>query len=266
MPQNLYQLLALAARALFVVLAALVTLRAGFNLLGQHRARKKLMKQLPDAGMVGELRDIESDKSYPLPREGVLGGGRGSDIRLKGLRRRHVTFAYVPGKGILISPCHRRSALWLDGEELHRPAYALHGAMLRAGGYTLCVRLFAGLDVPAAAVYQDHWGPAPEEEYFPEGGGYGDAPLFDLQLPDTPPVPAPQPARPAPQPAPPVPETPYVPPAFSSEEDAPFLPEQPRPEEPTDDYFGDQPPQYPAEDIPGGAPRRHRRSDRRRSP
>ena len=138
--------------------------------------------------------------------------------------------------------------------------------MLRAGGYTLCVRLFAGLDVPAAAVYQDHWGPAPEEEYFPEGGGYGDAPLFDLQLPDTPPVPAPQPARPAPQPAPPVPETPYVPPAFSSEEDAPFLPEQPRPEEPTDDYFGDQPPQYPAEDIPGGAPRRHRRSDRRRSP
>ena len=63
MSEGLYQLLALAARALFLALAALTALRAFLSLLRQHRARRKLLKQLPDAGMVGEMRDIESDRS-----------------------------------------------------------------------------------------------------------------------------------------------------------------------------------------------------------
>lgn len=220
MSESLYQLIAMAARPVFLILAALIVLRGSRILLSEHHARKKLLRRLPDAGMVGEMRDIESDKSYPLPREGTLGSGRGCDIRLKGLRRRQVSFAFVEGKGMLLTPARRRSATWLDGVPLSRPAYALHGALLRAGGYTLCVRLFAGLNVPDAAQLHDHWQPAYEEDFYaPDQTGmpsaqnpYGvywpvqepasdeEVPLFDL----TPPAPEEEapPSEPAPQPEP----------------------------------------------------------------
>lgn len=225
MPENLYQLLALAARPVFLILAALIVLRGARILLSQHHARKRLLRRLPDAGMVGEMRDIESDKSYPLPREGALGSGRGCDIRLKGLRRRQVSFAFVEGKGVLLTPARRRSATWLDGVPLDRPAYALHGALLRVGGYTLSIRLFAGLNVPDAAQLHNHWQPAYEEDFYaPDETGlspmqtpYGvywpvqqpvsdeEVPLFDLTPPapeeDMPPEPEPIP-QPAENPAP----------------------------------------------------------------
>ena len=273
MPENLYQLLALAARAFFILLAALVVLRASLSLLSQHSTRKKLLKQLPDAGMVGEMRDIESDKSYPLPREGVLGGGSGCDIRLKGLRRRQVSFAYVPGKGILLTPCHRRSATWLDGVPLNRRAYALHGALLRVNGYTLCIRLFAGLDVPQLAMYQEHWQPADEDDYYapddtqltpvhtpygtywqPQETEAGEVPLFDM----TPQAPVPgQAYAPPVRPTPAAAEAPEAPPAFDADPDA-FLPPEPKIEEAAEAFDG-QLPEYPADTA-----RRHRRSDRRR--
>lgn len=225
MPESLYQLIAMAARPVFLILAALIVLRGSRILLSQHHERKKLLRHLPDAGMVGEMRDIESDKSYPLPREGVLGSGRGCDIRLKGLRRRQVSFAFVEGKGVLLTPARRRSATWLDGVPLDRPAYALHGALLRVGGYTLSIRLFAGLNVPDAAQLHNHWQPAFEEDFYaPDETGmapvqmpYGvywpaqepvsdeDVPLFDLTPPapeeEAPPEPAPI-AQPADSPAP----------------------------------------------------------------
>lgn len=273
------QLLTLAARALFLLLAVLVALRAFFSLLGQHRARKRLMKQLPDAGMVGEMRDIESDKSYPLPREGVLGSGRGCDIRLKGLRRRHVTFAYVPGKGILLTPCHRRVAAWLEGADLRRPAYALHGMLLRVGGYTLCIRLFAGLNVPQITMYEEYGQPAYEEEFFapddprltavdtpygtywqarqPDGEGI---PLFDM-------TPAGENAVPAPRKHVPT-QTSEAPPTFYAEPQ-PFLPGDDRRMEEADFSFDDPSraePADPEETPAAGTPRRHRRSDRRREP
>ncbi|MBQ7455456.1 MAG: hypothetical protein IJS53_03335, partial [Clostridia bacterium] len=102
--------------------------------------------------------------------EGTLGGGRACDIRLRGLKRRQVDFAYVDGKGILLTPCHRRGDTLLDGEPIHRGAYALHGAILRVGGYTLRIRLFAGLNVPHPAQYQEqHWQPVFEEELYGSG-------------------------------------------------------------------------------------------------
>lgn len=174
MDGNAYQLLALGARYWFVLLAALLVWRGALALLHEHYQRKKLLKKLPDAGMVGEMRDIEDDRAYPLPREGVLGGGRGCDIRLRGLRRRAVNFAFVEGKGLLITPCHSRGEVLLDGAPLRKGGYALHGAVLRVGGYTLRVRLFAGLNVPHPAPYEQHWQQAYEEDelYAPEYAAY----------------------------------------------------------------------------------------------
>ena len=113
MDHNAYQLLALGARYWFVLLAAVLVWRGAAALLHEHYQRKKLLKKLPDAGMVGEMRDIDNDRAYPLPREGVLGGGSACDIRLRGLRRRDINFAFVEGKGLLLTPCHSRGGVLL---------------------------------------------------------------------------------------------------------------------------------------------------------
>ncbi|MBO4377987.1 MAG: hypothetical protein J5889_03435 [Clostridia bacterium] len=262
MQSNGYQLLALAARALFVLLAALVALRAAMALLQQHRARKKLLRTLPDAGMVGELHDMDSDRGYPLPREAVLGGGRGCDIRLKGLCRRHLDLAYVEGKGILLTPARRSAETILDGRPLGRGAYALHGAMLRVGNYNLRVRLFAGLNVPHPASYQDHWQPIYEEEL------YAPDPLQGMPWSA---VPAPQ--NDAGEPVPPFSYTQPVPIFETQTIPVVRVPETVPAEVDSD---ADAPPPfdegvYAAEDseeslAPFVAPERHRRSERRRTP
>lgn len=189
MEKNAYELIAMGARYWFILLSALVAWRGSVYLLREHFRRRKMLKKLPDAGMVGELRDEESGKAYPLPREGVLGGGRACDIRLRGLRRRHMNFAFVEGKGLLLTPCHGRSRILLDGAALGKGGYALHGDVLGVGGYTLRVRLFAGLNVPHPAAFRDHWQRAFEEElYAPEPVPFaaedaGYAPYPDLDMP-----------------------------------------------------------------------------------
>lgn len=186
MEKNAYQLLSMGARYWFVLLAALVVWRAGMYLLREHYRRRKILKKLPDAGMVGELRDMQNNRAYPLAREGVLGGGRGCDIRLRGLKRRHVNFAFVEGRGLLLTPCHSRSEIQLDGVNLGKGGYALHGAVLHVGGYTLRVRLFAGLNVPHPAAFQDHWQRAYEDElYAPETAAFTAVPVGYAPYPET---------------------------------------------------------------------------------
>ena len=301
MDHNAYQLLALGARYWFVLLAAVLVWRGAAALLHEHYRRKKLLKKLPDAGMVGEMRDIDNDRAYPLPREGVLGGGRACDIRLRGLRRRDINFAFVEGKGLLLTPCHSRGEVLLDGAPLGKGGYALHGAMLRVGGYTLRIRLFAGLNVPRPAPYEEHWHSAYEDEelYAPEYAAFAAAQLgcapysegaYDqpgmpvppaFQAFDTLSMPAvnaaPQPVYPQhpvyPQPAcPPQPVYPDPAQAAYAQPAQPVYPAQTAypaapPEEdaaaPAPFDGGMYAPK--AEEIPAPfeAPRRHRRSDRR---
>ena len=219
MNNQTYQLIALGARYLFVFLAFLIVFRAGLSLLSEHFRRKKKLRNLPDAGMVGEMRDIDNDRAYPLPREGTLGSGRGCDIRLRGLRRRHVNFSFVEGKGLLITPCHSRSEILLNHAPIRKGGYALHGALMQAGGYTLRIRLFAGLNVPRAATYAEHFQPVYGEDlYAPDPYGltpvmpYDDAPPpYDI-LQDAPPIyETYEPAPPVYQPAPPIAYQPWQP-------------------------------------------------------
>ena len=184
MLSSAYQLIALGARYLFVFLALLIVLRAGTSLLSEHRRRKKKLRNLPDAGMVGEMRDTDNDRAYPLPREGTLGSGRGCDIRLKGLRRRHVNFSFVEGKGLLLTPCHSRSEVLLNNAPLGKGGYALHGALMQAGGYTLRIRLFAGLNVPRAASFQERFQPVYGEDlYAPDPYGLTPVMPYDAAPP-----------------------------------------------------------------------------------
>lgn len=257
-----YQLIALGARYLFVFLAFLIVLRAGLSLLSEHRRRKKILRNLPDAGMVGEMRDTDNDRAYPLPREGTLGSGRGCDIRLKGLRRRHVNFAFVEGKGLLLTPCHSRSEVLLNHEPLRKGGYALHGALMHVGGYTLRIRLFAGLNVPRAASFADHFQPVYGEDlYAPDP--YGLTPVMPYNAAPPPMMEEPQDLPPYPgyEPAPPVSCQPWQqmpPPAVEEpeEEEAPL---------PFDNGMY-APQNAQEEDFILAAPRvRHRRSERNRN-
>ncbi len=264
-----YQMLSLGARPLFLFLAVVVMLRAAFYLLREHHSRRQILRTLPDAGMVGEMRDVESDKAYPLPREGILGSGRGCDIRLPGIKRRHLNFAFIEGKGILLTPCSRASSASLNGRPLQRGAYALHGAILQAGGYTLRIRLFAGLNVPHPAAFQELSQPVFEEE------------LFAPELPSAPydmpaPYEASDPAFYVQQPAAPVPPPPSW---YEANEPEAELPQQSESEYPVYPEYTDDVPEESDVPLPYDAPvppptqeaafpspempRRHRRSDRR---
>lgn len=152
MGEAAYELLALGLRYWFLLLIALTLLRAAWLMRGDWREYRRLMRQLPDAGLIGELVDLRNGKAQPLPREGLIGSGRACDIRIAGLRRREMEFIFRPGLGVRLIPLHRRADALLDAEALSRAdAYALHGTVLELRGNPLRFRLFAGLDLPERA-------------------------------------------------------------------------------------------------------------------
>ena len=136
----------------FVFLVILALWRAVLIMRRDRREYKRTLRQLPDAGLVGELVDLESGRGHPLAREGIIGSGRSCDIRLEGLRRREFEFFFRPGHGLRLIPVHRNTGATLDGEEINMsPHYALHGTVLAAKGITCRFRLFSGLNLPARA-------------------------------------------------------------------------------------------------------------------
>ena len=149
-----YELLSLFMRYIFIGLGVLILLRAYRWMRKDSRTYKRQMRALPDAGLVGEVVDLQSGKSQPLPREGLMGSSHNCDIRVKGpgVVRRHARFAFEEGKGLKITPI--RGLVFLAGVELRSSAHALHGTLLQLGDAQLKVRLFAGLNVPHPSQFQ----------------------------------------------------------------------------------------------------------------
>ena len=178
-----YELLAMLMRYVFVVLGVVIVLRVYRQLRRDSRAHKKEMKQLPDAGLVGEVVDLETGKSHPLPREGLMGSGSACDIRLKrrGVKRKHALFAFVEGKGLRIMP-HLGSRVEMEGVRIKSSAYALHGTHVTLSNAHIRIRLFAGLNVPNPAAFQQDVNQPVYEE--PEEMGYDAMPPF-VQMPQT---------------------------------------------------------------------------------
>ena len=151
-----YELLALLMRYVFVFIGALILWRAYRWLRRDARSYRREMRALPDAGLVGEIVDLKTGESQPLPREGIMGSARDCDIRVRGagVRRRHALFAFEEGKGLRVTP-QRGGSVLMAGVELSGPAHALHGTQLQLGDALLRVRLFAGLKVPHPAQFQE---------------------------------------------------------------------------------------------------------------
>lgn len=154
MGETAYELLALGLRYVFVLLIGLMLLRAFFVMWGDRRAYAHTLRQLPDAGLVGEVVELSGKQSQPLPREGLIGSGRSCDVRIAGLHRREMEYAFRPGLGIRLFPLRARHHALLDEVPLGgADVYALHGTVLDVRGIQLRFRLFAGLDVPERVVY-----------------------------------------------------------------------------------------------------------------
>ena len=149
-----YEMLSLLMRYVFLALGVVILLRSYRWLRRDDKAYRREIESLPDAGLVGEVVDMNTGESFPLPREGTIGSGRACDIRLRSsaVAARHASFLFVDGKGLVIRPLGGHYVA-LDGEPVTGSGCALHGTRLEIGDITLRVRLFAGLNVPRRAVY-----------------------------------------------------------------------------------------------------------------
>lgn len=175
MPAAAYELLSMLMRYVFVALCGLILFCAWRQMRKDARAHRKEMKKLPDAGRVGEVVDLETGKRFPLTREGSIGSAGECDIvlRRRGVRRRHALFEFVEGKGLCIKPFIGRKVL-MEGVPIKGTAYALHGTKVTLSKANICIRLFAGLNVPhpvsfAAPTEQEQqpWPTETEEDMLP---------------------------------------------------------------------------------------------------
>lgn len=151
MSAETYELLSQGLRYWFVFLALTIVIRSYRWAMQDHRRLKRTLKALPDSGLIGEVVNLSTGESLPLPREGIMGSGRSSDVHLSGIRKSELEFMFVDGKGLNIIPIHRKHQILLQNEHLGKTGYALHGSRMNLPGYSLRVRLFAGLNVPQQA-------------------------------------------------------------------------------------------------------------------
>ena len=156
MPDNVYEVLAQAARYWFLFWMALIAWRSWRWYRKDRRAAKKRLKLLPDAGFVGEMvvvdggEDIARGTVYQVPVEGTLGTARTNDlcVQADGVERRHLWFRFDDRKGLMVEP-FGKNPVHVDGEDFEtrrRPLYMAHGSWLIVGGVKMRLRLFAGFE------------------------------------------------------------------------------------------------------------------------
>ena len=100
MSSEAYELTALAARYVFVVLIAWIVWRACRGAWIDSRRAARLRRLSPMTGLCGEMIVVEGDGQarrgmrYPVIREGTIGSSRRADIRIRhgSVRRRHAYF------------------------------------------------------------------------------------------------------------------------------------------------------------------------------
>ena len=143
-----YELISQGFRYWFVFLGIAIVLRSYRWALQDHRRLKRILKTLPDAGLIGEVVNLATGESQPLPREGMIGSSKSCDIYFSGIRKFELEFVYVDGRGVSIIPSHHHHQILLQNSLLGKTGYVLHGSRLNLPGYSLRFRLFAGLNLP----------------------------------------------------------------------------------------------------------------------
>ena len=156
LPDELYEIIALAARYWFLFLMVLIAWRSYRWYARDRKKFKKRLKLLPDAGYVGELVVVRGDEAVqrgvclPVSREGMLGYLRSNDVCLPagGVANRHLWYAFDDADGLLVSPLRGRMIV-ADGQELigsRARAFLSHGSTLIVGQAKLRLRMFEGFE------------------------------------------------------------------------------------------------------------------------
>ncbi len=164
MPAQAYEIVAMGARYWFAFLGVIIVWRSFMWLRKDAQMRRKRLRQLPDAGLVGELVVLAGSESLPpgtvipLPREGTLGSLRSCDVSIpcSGVASRHGDFRFENGVGLIITPVQHLTIM-VDGEEPdpnQREWVIHHGSRLVIGDALLRMRLFMGLETARSAAFQ----------------------------------------------------------------------------------------------------------------
>ena len=164
MPAQAYEIVALGARYWFAFLGVIIVWRSFMWLRKDAKQRRKRLRKLPDAGLVGELVVLAGSDTLPpgtvipLPREGTLGSLRSCDVSIPcpGVLSRHGDFRFENGVGLIITPAPN-SRVFVDGQEPEpdqREWIMHHGSRLTIGDALLRMRLFMGLETAHSAAFQ----------------------------------------------------------------------------------------------------------------
>ncbi len=171
MPAQAYEIVALGARYWFAFLGVIIVWRSFMWLRKDANQRRKRLRKLPDAGLVGELVVLAGSETLPpgtvipLPREGTLGCLRSCDVSIPcpGVANRHGDFRFEDGVGLIITSAPHLNVV-VDGEEPapeQREWVMHHGSRLVVGDALLRMRLFMGLTTAHSAAFQQE--PVDEE-------------------------------------------------------------------------------------------------------
>ena len=163
-PADKYELVALVARYWFAFLGVVIVWRSFMWLRKDARRKRKRLKQLPDAGLVGELVVLAGSETLPpgavisLPREGTIGSLRSCDVCVScpGVASHHGDFRFVDGVGLIVTPAAQLSVM-VDGQEPdsnQREWVMHHGSRIAIGDAVLRMRLFMGLETARSAAFQ----------------------------------------------------------------------------------------------------------------
>lgn len=173
MPAQAYEIVAMGARYWFAFLGVVIVWRSFMWLRKDARQRRKRLRKLPDAGLVGELVVLAGSDTLPpgtvipLPREGTLGCLRSCDVSIPcpGVYNRHGDFRFEDGVGLIVTPAPRLSVS-VDGQEPapeQKEWVMHHGSRLVIGDALLRLRLFMGLETARSAAFQQE----PDEAELP---------------------------------------------------------------------------------------------------
>ena len=177
MAQNLYEILALAARYVFAGLMVLIVLRAWRITLVDSRRAATLRRISPQTGISGELVVLDGDEKarrgmrYPVIREGMIGTSRRADIRIRhsSIRRRHAYFQLTE-EGLFIRT--HAGAPMRDGEGRPMRGITLpDGSEFSLGGVRLLLVLTEAPE-PAGSHRHDRRGDWTDAGEAPDAGDY----------------------------------------------------------------------------------------------
>ena len=156
MPDEIYEIIALAARYWFLLLMAIIAWRSYRWYVKDRKKFKRRLRLLPDAGYIGELVVVQGDEflkkgtCIPVSREGVLGYLRSNDVCIPagGIANRHLWYFFDETDGLRVEPLRGRM-ITADGQELigrRMRAFLAHGSQLEIGQIILRLRMFSGFE------------------------------------------------------------------------------------------------------------------------